>query len=169
MIYDHTIRIVGQSSGCTRSDRIECKYIKAQCLWAGEKVNSAPSREYERRVSETHERHQATATTSATQEKRLALPVFLYSSGSRPDQDASGTLLNNWNKLDSRFCNPLPMKVLKWFAWWGIYVRSPSDPFPTLGVNKVFPVLQQRPLLQGYTGTIRNSTRSAKLKNFGGV
>ena len=169
MIYDHTIRIVGQSSGCTRSDRIECKYIKAQCLWAGEKVNSAPGREYERRVSETHERHQATATTSATQEKRLALPAFLYSSGSRPDQHALGTLLNKWNKFDWRFCNPLAMKVLEWFAWRGIYVRSPSDPFPTLGVNKVFPVIQQRPLLQGYTGAIQISARSAKLKDLGGV
>ena len=31
--------------------------------------------------------------------------------------DALGTLLNNWNKLDWRFCNPLAMKVLEWFAW----------------------------------------------------
>ena len=40
-----------------------------------------------------------------------------------------GTLLNNWNELGWRFCNPLAMKVLEWFAWWGIYVRSPSDLF----------------------------------------
>ena len=27
-----------------------------------------------------------------------------------------GTLLNNWNKLDWQFCNPLAMKVLERFA-----------------------------------------------------
>ena len=40
-----------------------------------------------------------------------------------------GTLLNNWNKLDCRFCNPLVMKVLEWIAGQGIYVRSPSNLF----------------------------------------
>ena len=40
---------------------------------------------------------------------------------------SQGTLSNNWNKLDWRFCSPLAMKMLEWFAWWGICVRSPSD------------------------------------------
>ena len=31
--------------------------------------------------------------------------------------------------MDDNTPNPLVMKVLKWFAWWGIYVRSPSDLF----------------------------------------
>ena len=40
-----------------------------------------------------------------------------------------GTLLNNWNKLDWRFCNPLAMTVLEEFAWWGIHVRFSFDLF----------------------------------------
>ena len=44
-------------------------------------------------------------------------------------QGKRGTLLNNWNKLDWRLCNPLAMNVLERFAWWKINIRSPSDLF----------------------------------------
>lgn len=40
-----------------------------------------------------------------------------------------GTLLNNWNKPDRRFCNPLAVKVLEWFAWRAIYAQSQFDFF----------------------------------------
>ena len=60
-----------------------------------------------------------------------------------------GTLLNYWNKLDWRFCNPSEMKVLEWFGVvWLVGNPCPISirPLPTFGVSKVFPAIQQRRL-----------------------
>ena len=53
--------------------------------------------------------------------------VRVHSGTEKPKRGGNqGTLLNNWNRLNWRFCNPLAMKVVGVVCVVGIYVRSPS-------------------------------------------